>query len=65
MPGDLLCDADRAVAMRYGAAESAAQEKAARVSMLIDADGRIRRVYGSVDPAQHVANVLEDDDDAS
>lgn len=65
MPGDLLSDADRAVALRYGAAESATQEKAARVSILIDADGRVRRVYGSVDPAQHVAQVLQENDDTS
>ena len=65
MPGDLLSDADRAVAMRYGAAESATQEKAARVSILVDADGRIRRVYGNVDPGQHVARVLEESEDRS
>ena len=57
-PFDLLCDEDRSVSMRYGAAESADQEYPKRISYLIDPEGRIVRVYGNVVPAEHPAEVL-------
>ena len=57
-PFDLLCDEDRSVSMRYGAAESADQDYPKRISYLIDPEGRIVRVYGNVVPAEHPAEVL-------
>ena len=57
---DLLYDADRSVAMAYGAAESAAQEKATRISVLVGPDGKIVRTYAKPDPATHPLNVLMD-----
>ena len=59
-PFDLLCDEDRAVSMRYGAAANAEQQYPARVSYLIDPEGRIARVYGTVKPADHPGEVLAD-----
>lgn len=57
---DLLCDADRTVAMAWGAATRADQEKAARVSVLMGPDGRVLKTYASPDPASHAAEVLAD-----
>ncbi len=46
---ELLRDADRAVAMAYGAAESADQERPTRVSVLVGPDGLVVNAYaGSV-----------------
>ena len=59
-PFPLLCDADRAVALAYGAAESADQAKAARVSVLIGRDGRVLRHYAPADPGTHADDVLAD-----
>ena len=57
---ELVCDSDRSVAMAYGAAESADQEKAARVSVLIGTDGKVAKTY-TVDDAQgHPDAVLAD-----
>ena len=57
---DLLSDGDRAVALAWGAATSADQEKAARISVLIGVDGRVEKVYPKPDPAAHAAEVLAD-----
>jgi peroxiredoxin Q/BCP len=57
---DLLCDADRQVAMAWGAASSPTQEKANRVSVLIGPDGAVVKSYPSPDPATHAAQVLDD-----
>jgi len=57
-PFDLVCDEDRAVSMRYGAAETPDQTYPARVSFLIDPKGRIARAYGTVKPAEHPEEVL-------
>lgn len=56
----LLCDADRTVAMQYGAAQSAVQEKAGRVSVLIGEDGRVLKTYEVGDPANHADEVIAD-----
>lgn len=56
----LLCDADRSVAMAWGAAESADQERPRRVSVLIGADGRVIKTYDAPDPEAHPADVLAD-----
>ena len=59
-PYDLLCDTDRKIGLAYGAADSADAGYAARVSFLIDPEGRIARAYGAVTPAAHPAEVLND-----
>ena len=59
-PYDLLCDVDRKAGLAYGAAESADAQYAARVSFLIDPEGRVARVYGSVTSADHPGEVLND-----
>ncbi|MBT3767205.1 MAG: redoxin domain-containing protein [Rhodospirillaceae bacterium] len=57
---ELLCDADRSIAMAYGAAETADQEKATRASVLIGPDGKVVKTYTKPDPEQHPDEVLED-----
>ncbi len=58
--GTLLFDADRSVAMAYGAADSADQEKAARVSILVDGDGNVVKTYDVEDAPAHADAVLSD-----
>jgi peroxiredoxin len=60
LTADLLCDADRAIAMAYGAAESADQERPKRISVLVGPDGNVARIYESPDPETHPAEVLAD-----
>ena len=59
-PFRLLSDADRALAVAVGAADSPAQPVARRVSYLVGPDGRVRAVYGNVTPASHARDVLAD-----
>jgi peroxiredoxin len=56
----LLCDVSRAVAIAYGAAESADQERPKRMSVLIGPDGRVVRAYATPEAAGHPAEVLVD-----
>ncbi len=56
----LLYDADRAVAMSYGAADSPDQEKATRVSILVGPDGNISKTYEVEDAPGHADAVLAD-----
>lgn len=58
-PYDLLCDTDKAVSLAYGVAESSSS-RPSRISYLIDGDGQIKKVYESVSPADHHAEVLKD-----
>lgn len=46
--------------MAYGAASSATQEKAARVSVLVDESGKVMKVYEADDAAGHAEAVLAD-----
>jgi len=57
---DLLCDAGRATAMAYGAAETADRERPKRISVLVGPDGTVARIYESPDPETHPAEVLAD-----
>ena len=57
---DLLCDADRSVALAYGAAESVDQERPSRVSVLIGPDGRVLRTYTVSDAEGHADAVVGD-----
>ena len=57
---ELLSDADRSVAMAYGAAASADQEKATRVSVLVGPDGNVVRTYETPNAEAHPAEALAD-----
>ncbi len=59
-PFDLLCDVDKSVSMAYGAVDGPEASHPSRISYLIDADGKIAKVYGKVAPADHPAEVLAD-----
>ena len=56
----LLCDTDRSVALAYGACESPKTRYPDRISVLIDEEGRVVRVYDQVDPRDHAARILAD-----
>ena len=56
----LLCDADRSVAMIYGAATSADQEKATRISIHVGPDGVVKKTYEDFDAAAHANDALAD-----
>ena len=56
----LLCDADRSVALAYGAAESADQERATRLSVLVGPDGVVAKTYESFDAEAHATDALGD-----
>lgn len=60
LDSDLLSDADRTVAMAYGAAESPDQERPKRISVLIGEDGKVAKIYEVADAEAHPAQVLED-----
>jgi peroxiredoxin Q/BCP len=64
-PFRLLSDRDHALALAVGAARSAEQPAAARISYLVGPDGRVRRAYGEVSPGSHAGQVLDDFDAAS
>ena len=59
-PFDLLCDMDRKVGLAYGAADTAEDGYAKRISYLIGPEGKIEKVYGDVKPAGHPEEVLKD-----
>lgn len=54
----LLSDTTHQVAMAYGACDNLAARYPERMSFLIDAGGRVERVYDKVDPRDHAARVL-------
>jgi peroxiredoxin Q/BCP len=56
----LLCDTDRKIGMAYGACDDPKAGSAKRISYLIGADGKIKKAYGAVKPAEHPAEVLAD-----
>jgi len=56
LPFPLLSDPDGEVLARYGV--PSARGMAARVTYVIDREGRVARVYPDVDPAVHVTEVL-------
>lgn len=60
LQADLLCDPDRSVAMAYGAAESADQERATRVSVLVAPDGKVVKTYEVSDAEGHAQAALAD-----
>jgi peroxiredoxin len=60
LAADLLCDAERAVAIAYGAAESPDQERPKRISVLVGPDGRIVKLYDVSEAEAHPAAALND-----
>jgi thioredoxin-dependent peroxiredoxin len=56
----LLCDTDRSLGLAYGACDNPKARYARRVSILIDEAGNIARIYDSVNPRDHAAQVLVD-----
>jgi len=56
----LLCDTARIVALAYGACRDPKARYPDRISVLIDGEGQVMRVYDHVDPRDHAARVLAD-----
>jgi peroxiredoxin Q/BCP len=56
----LLSDTTHQLALAYGACDNLKARYPERISFLIDASGRIERVYEKVDPRDHAAKVLAD-----
>jgi peroxiredoxin Q/BCP len=59
-PFRLLSDSDHKLAVAVGAALSADQGFASRISYLVGADGKVVKVYDSVQPSAHASQVLGD-----
>lgn len=59
-PFRLLSDRDHNLAMAVGAADAASQPVARRVSYLVGPDGKVQKAYGTVTPASHANDVLND-----
>ena len=59
-PFDLLCDTGRSMGIAYGAAGDASASHPARISYLIDPEGKVAKVYGKVVPGDHPDEVLRD-----
>ncbi len=59
-PYALLCDTTRSIGLAYGACQEASASFANRISYLIDEEGKVQRVYASVNPRVHPAEVLAD-----
>jgi len=59
-PFALLSDTSKSLAIAVGAADSASQGVARRVSYLVGPDGVVWVAYASVDPRDHAAQVLSD-----
>ena len=59
-PFRLLSDTDHALARAVGAATSDRQSFASRISYLVGADSKVRKVYDEVTPATHAKDVLAD-----
>jgi peroxiredoxin Q/BCP len=56
----LLCDTDRKIGLAYGATDDPRASTAKRISYLIGADGKVKKAYATVKPAEHPAEVLQD-----
>ena len=57
-PYKLLCDTDRSMGLAYGAARTADEGYARRISYVIDESGKVLFVYQKVDPQEHLDTVL-------
>jgi peroxiredoxin Q/BCP len=56
----LLCDTNRVLGLAYGACGDVKSRYPERISILIDEQGRLMRIYDQVDPRDHAARVLAD-----
>lgn len=59
-PYPLLCDTNRELGLAYGAARSADEGYAKRISYVIGEDGKILLAYPKVDPKTHLDQILSD-----
>jgi peroxiredoxin/dienelactone hydrolase len=58
LPFPLLSDADRTMAIAYGAAENAEAKVARRIAVLIDGEGKVVQYWGRVDPRTFAATAV-------
>jgi peroxiredoxin Q/BCP len=58
-PFPILSDADKSIAIAYGAAADASAKYASRITVVIGADGRVEAIHSKVDPRTHAATLLE------
>jgi thioredoxin-dependent peroxiredoxin len=56
----LLSDTERVLALAHGACNDPRARYPERISVLIDEEGRVVRLYSQVDPRDHAARVLAD-----
>ena len=59
LPFPLLSDMKREVAVAFGAADDPKERSARRVSFMIDPQGRIEKVYDTVEPEGHPSEVID------
>jgi peroxiredoxin Q/BCP len=59
-PFTLLCDTEKALAIAYGAAADANAGAPKRITVVVDPDGKVAKVYPAVKPAEHPRQVLDD-----
>lgn len=59
-PFRLLCDTDRSMGLAYGAAKTSTDGYAARISYVLDEEGRVLHAYPKVNPSSHLDDVLRD-----
>lgn len=59
-PFPLLCDTERMLGVAYGACEAPTAAHAKRITVVIDPQGKIARVYDKVDARTHPQTVLDD-----
>ena len=59
-PFEVWSDESRALALAFGAADSAEARAPSRVTVLLDAEGKVLLRYGSVWVTSHPQDVLED-----
>ena len=59
-PFPLLCDTTRELGIAYGAAKDAAASHPERITVVVDPEGVVRRVYDKVNPFEHADEVLRD-----
>ncbi len=56
-PYPLLCDVDREIALAYGAVKSKDDQYAARITYVIDTEGKIAEAIESVDTQTHASDL--------
>ena len=56
-PYPLLCDVDREIAMAYGAVNSKDDQYAARITYVIDVEGKIDEAIENVNTQNHASNL--------